>query len=105
MGEARQAMDAVTEAIFQKPEAAARLYAPDAVAITPDQGELTGREQVVQYLTTVRQPLRFRFPGRRASGRLTAAVVGAKEAAIAASMRSHTGEHSESPVACLRAQP
>ncbi len=23
---------------------------PDAVAITPDQGELTGREQVVQYL-------------------------------------------------------
>ena len=51
MGEARQAMDAVTEAVFNKnPEAAARLYGPDAVAITPDQGELTGREQIAQYI-------------------------------------------------------
>jgi ketosteroid isomerase-like protein len=51
MGEARQVMDAVTEAVFQKDlEAAANLYAPDAVMATPDQGELRGREQIIGYL-------------------------------------------------------
>jgi ketosteroid isomerase-like protein len=51
MGEARQVMDAVTEAVFQKDlEAAANLYAPDAVMATPDQGELRGPEQIIGYL-------------------------------------------------------
>jgi ketosteroid isomerase-like protein len=51
MGEARQVMDAVTEAVFQKDlEAAANLYAPDAVMATADQGELRGREQIIGYL-------------------------------------------------------
>jgi ketosteroid isomerase-like protein len=51
MGEARQVMDAITDAVFRKDlEAAARLYAPDAVMVTPDQGELRGSEQIVQYL-------------------------------------------------------
>jgi hypothetical protein len=26
------------------------MYAPDSVAVTPDQGEVRGREQIVQYL-------------------------------------------------------
>jgi ketosteroid isomerase-like protein len=44
-------MDAVTDAVFQKDlEAAANLYAPDAVMVTPDQGEIRGREQIIQYL-------------------------------------------------------
>jgi ketosteroid isomerase-like protein len=44
-------MDAVTEAAFQMDlEAAANLYAPDAVMVTPDQGELRGREQIIGYL-------------------------------------------------------
>ena len=52
MGEARQVLDAVTEAVFKKNlEAMAKLYAADAVAVTPDQGELRGREQCVQYLS------------------------------------------------------
>jgi ketosteroid isomerase-like protein len=51
MGEARQVMDAITQAVFQKDlEAAANLYAPDAVMATPDQGELRGREQIIGYL-------------------------------------------------------
>ena len=44
-------MDAVTEAVFQNDlEAAANLYAPDAVMVTPDQGEVRGREQIIGYL-------------------------------------------------------
>lgn len=51
MGEARQVMDAVTEAVVQKDlQAAANLYAPDAVMVTPDQGEVRGREQIIEYL-------------------------------------------------------
>jgi ketosteroid isomerase-like protein len=51
VGEARQVMDAVTDAVFQKDlEAAANRYAPDAVMVTPDQAEIRGREQIIQYL-------------------------------------------------------
>jgi ketosteroid isomerase-like protein len=51
VGEARQVMDAVTDAVFRRDlEAAANLYASDAVAVTPDQGEVRGREQIIQYL-------------------------------------------------------
>ena len=51
MGEARQVMDAVTEAVLRKDlEAAANLYAPDAVMVTPDQGQVRGREQIKDYL-------------------------------------------------------
>jgi ketosteroid isomerase-like protein len=34
-------------------EAAANLYAPDAVMVTPDQGEIRGREQIIQYLKEI----------------------------------------------------
>jgi ketosteroid isomerase-like protein len=47
MGEARQVMDAATEAAFNKGLAA--LYAADAVLVTPDQGELRGGEQIARY--------------------------------------------------------
>jgi ketosteroid isomerase-like protein len=48
MGEARDVMDRLTEAIFRKDfDAVGELYAPDAVAVTPDQGEVKGREAIV----------------------------------------------------------
>ena len=51
MGEARRAMDAVTEAVLKgDAEDLANLYAPDAVAVTPDEGELRGRDQIIRYL-------------------------------------------------------
>ena len=54
MGEARRVMDAMTDATLQSDlEAAADLYAPDAVIVTPDQGELRGREQIVEYLKEI----------------------------------------------------
>ncbi|MDQ4027438.1 MAG: nuclear transport factor 2 family protein, partial [Actinomycetota bacterium] len=50
MGEARDAMDRVTEAFFSGEwDTAAQLYAPDAVAVTPDRGEVTGRDNIVAW--------------------------------------------------------
>jgi ketosteroid isomerase-like protein len=44
MGEAREVMDRVTDAILKGDlEALKGLYAQDAVAETPDQGTITGR--------------------------------------------------------------
>lgn len=51
MGEAREVMDRVTEAAFSKDSEALRaLYAPDAVAETPDQGAISGNDGIVAYL-------------------------------------------------------
>ena len=50
MGQARQTMDRLTEAIFSRDwEAVADLYAPDAVAVTPDQGEVRGNQAVAEW--------------------------------------------------------
>ncbi|WP_217205858.1 ester cyclase [Streptomyces sp. AC550_RSS872] len=50
MGQAREVMDRLTEAITTAdPKAIAELYAQDAVAVTPDGGELHGRENIVGY--------------------------------------------------------
>ena len=50
MGEAREVMDRITDAYFSKDmDAAAKLYAPDAVAVAPDAGELRGRDQIVAW--------------------------------------------------------
>jgi ketosteroid isomerase-like protein len=50
MGEAREVMDQITDAYFSKDmDAAAKLYAPDAVAVAPDAGELRGRDQIVAW--------------------------------------------------------
>ena len=46
MGEAREVMDRMTEAAFRKDiDAVAQLYAPDVVAVTPEQGELRARRR------------------------------------------------------------
>jgi len=51
MGEAREVMDRATAAMMAKdPEAAAVCYAADAVATTPDEGEISGREAISKYL-------------------------------------------------------
>jgi ketosteroid isomerase-like protein len=51
MGDAREAMDRVTAAVIgQDFAAAAACYAEDAVAVTPDQGEIRGREAIIEYL-------------------------------------------------------
>ena len=50
MGQAREVMDRLTAAITTAdPKAIAELYAQDAVAVTPDGGELHGREDIVGY--------------------------------------------------------
>jgi steroid delta-isomerase-like uncharacterized protein len=51
MGEAREVMDRVTEAIFNNDlEAAKEIYAADAVLETPDAGTISGRDDVVAYM-------------------------------------------------------
>jgi ketosteroid isomerase-like protein len=48
MAEAREVMDKLTEAIFARDyDAAADLYASDAVAVTPDRGEVRGPQEIV----------------------------------------------------------
>ncbi|MGW1717898.1 ester cyclase [Streptomyces sp. NPDC002156] len=51
MGEARDVMDRLTEALTTTPDlkAVAELYASDAVAVTPDGGEIHGRDNIVEY--------------------------------------------------------
>jgi steroid delta-isomerase-like uncharacterized protein len=51
MGEAREVMDSVTDAVFKGDlEALKALYAPDAVADTPDEGTIRGRDEIAAYL-------------------------------------------------------
>ena len=50
MGEARQVMDRVTEAAFaEDQDALKKLYAPDAVAETPDQGTVSGADAIAAW--------------------------------------------------------
>lgn len=51
MGEAREVMDRVTQAFNDHDvDAAAACYAEDAVAVTPDAGEIRGRDAIRSYL-------------------------------------------------------
>ena len=51
MGDAREVMDRVTAAVFgQDFDGAAACYSETAVAVTPDQGEIKGREAIIGYL-------------------------------------------------------
>jgi ketosteroid isomerase-like protein len=53
MGHAREVLDRVTTAVANHDLGAVRaLYAPDAVAETPDQGTIRGRDAIVGYLGT-----------------------------------------------------
>ncbi len=50
MGEAREVLDRFNDAFLRGDlEAAANCYAEDAVAVSPDEGELHGRERIMQY--------------------------------------------------------
>jgi ketosteroid isomerase-like protein len=50
MGEARDLMNRVTDAFFRQAwDEAAKLYAGDAVAATPDRGEVRGRDSIVAW--------------------------------------------------------
>ncbi|AZP19551.1 ester cyclase [Streptomyces aquilus] len=51
MGEAREVMDRFTDAVTTHPDlkVLAELYAEDAVAYTPDEGEIHGRDNIVEY--------------------------------------------------------
>jgi ketosteroid isomerase-like protein len=51
MGEAREVMDRVTDAVMKGDlEATKALYAADAVAETPDRGTIRGRDEIAAYL-------------------------------------------------------
>lgn len=55
MGQAREVMDRLTEAAMKGDvDTVSSLHAEDAVSVTPDQGELRGRQQAVDYLTGFR---------------------------------------------------
>ncbi|MFD3498937.1 ester cyclase [Streptomyces sp. NPDC058676] len=51
MGQAREVMDRLTDALTAHPDikVIGELYADDAVAFTPDEGEIRGRDQIVEY--------------------------------------------------------
>ena len=50
MGQARDTIDRMTECMVNKDmEGLGRVYAADAVVNTPDEGEIKGREQIVEY--------------------------------------------------------
>jgi Domain of unknown function (DUF4440) len=50
MGEAREAMDRLTEAFTSRDVAAiGECYAENAVVVSPERGEIMGREQIVEY--------------------------------------------------------
>ena len=51
MGAARETIDRMTAAMVKRDLAGlAAVYAEDAVAVTPDEGELKGRDEIVRYL-------------------------------------------------------
>lgn len=50
MGEAREVMDRLTKALLDQDfDFVASCYSQEAVAVTPDQGEVRGREAIVAY--------------------------------------------------------
>jgi ketosteroid isomerase-like protein len=56
MGQAREIMDRITNAVMSGDAAALeRLYAADAVAETPDAGRLDGRPAIVEYLLSFKR--------------------------------------------------
>ena len=62
MGDARETMDRMTRAMMSQDRAAmAACYAEDAVATSPDQGEIRGRDAIGSYLSQMAEA----FPDAR----------------------------------------
>jgi ketosteroid isomerase-like protein len=63
MGEAREVMDRLTDAVTAHTDlkVVGELYAEDAVAFTSDEGELRGRDTIVEYWRTMTEAV----PGAR----------------------------------------
>jgi ketosteroid isomerase-like protein len=58
MGEARELMNRVTDAAFRGDvEALRECYAEDATAVSPDAGELRGREAIVEWLSQFKEAM------------------------------------------------
>jgi hypothetical protein len=52
MSEPREVLDRLTAAVVAKDaQTVAECYAEDAVAVTPDEGELRGRDRIAEYMT------------------------------------------------------
>ena len=72
MGQAREVMDRLNKAMEEKDkETLARSYAADAVAYTPDMGELRGRDAITRYLFDLWDALpdvRYEQTGRHEAG-------------------------------------
>ena len=73
MGEARDIMDRLTTAVSETKDfqAAAECYSTDAVAVTPDQGELSGRDAIAEYLSQLTDSfsdLRYEYVAKHESG-------------------------------------
>ena len=72
MGQAREVMDRLNRAMESKDkEALASSYAADAVAYTPDQGEIRGRDAITSYLFDLWDAMpdvRYNQTGRHESG-------------------------------------
>ncbi len=74
MGEAREVMERLNAAAFERKDfkAAAECYAEDAVAVTPDQGEIIGREAIAEYLRQLADPfpdLRYEYEAKARVGK------------------------------------
>ena len=53
MGEAREVLDRLTEAVMRgQVDELPNLYADDATLVTPDAGEIRGREAIAEYFAT-----------------------------------------------------
>ncbi len=72
MGQAREVMDRLNKAMEAKDkETLARSYAADAVAYTPDKGELRGRDAITSYLFELWDAIpdvRYEQTGRHEAG-------------------------------------
>ncbi|MET1087506.1 MAG: nuclear transport factor 2 family protein [Arthrobacter sp.] len=72
MGQAREVMDRLNKAMESKDkETLARSYATDAVAYTPDKGELRGRDAITSYLFELWEAMpnvRYDQTGRHEAG-------------------------------------
>jgi hypothetical protein len=86
MGEARDAANRMTAAALEPRDvqAVAARYTEDAVAVTPDQGRITGRDNIAEYIRPMRNtsispstsPATWRLMKGTSSGRIPETSLG-----------------------------